>query len=52
LKIVSRVPGAAAFSPSLVDRNRVGRLPTLALPSIEKHDDDGTAFEPPLKAPE
>jgi hypothetical protein len=52
LEIVSRVPRAAAFFPSLIDRNRLGRLPTLTLPSIEKHGDDGAAFEPPLKAPE
>jgi hypothetical protein len=51
LEIVSRVPGAAAFFPSLIDRNRLGHLPTLDLPFIEKHGDGGTAFEPPLKAP-
>lgn len=51
LEIVARGLCAAAFCPSPVDRNKPGGLPTLALPSIEKHGDVGAASEPPLKAP-
>lgn len=49
-EIVPWVQDPAAFPPSSVNRDRLRGLPTLPLPPIEEHGDDGAVSEPPLKA--